>query len=601
MWAEPHRYRYYHAPEPVKVEPGKPLRIDVSLEPSPCYRGTVVDSEGSPIAGASVAILGEMTDGTISDAKGRFSLYPPFYETDQIPSVTLVARQPTANLAAAVEVPSPDAPAEVRLQAGAAREVSVVDPDGKPIAGAHVTFMLGHCDARPEGGRFQAYTGADGRCIVRALPANEVLSLCVQARGYVAQAQLLEAISAAQAPESTRLQLQPVQRLAKGPLVKTISVPTTPHEDSIWGATGRDSRGHIWFAVSKANKPGASADLFELVPDTGEVINRGNVIDELKKANLLKPDEQQMKIHSKIHEVDGFLYFVSMDEKGEDEQKRTQPVFGSHLWRLRLADNAWEHLLAIPEAMIGLAVGGGKVYCIGYWDHALCQYDIATGVSKTIKVGACFGHVSRNIIADARGHVYLPRCTKDAGILRAELVEYDDQLQEVGSSQLPQYYNGTANWSFGITALQPLPDGSIAMLTHNGWLTRICPQETGPAKLEQMGWFHPDGPQMADCLFLDKTGRHLMGPAQNASRLSDWVTYDLQTGRRTIAPFSDAQVGEPSWGRYTLYGSLTQDERGRCYVVGHKQSANNQGSQPMLLQVDPNASPTGEVSADKAN
>src|SRR5690606_17258402 len=117
--------------------------------------------------------------------------------------------------------------------------------------------------------------------------------------------------------------------------------------------------------------------------------------------------------------------------------------------------------------------------------------------------GACFGHISRNLIADDRGHVYLPRCSEQAGVLQADLVEYDEQLREVASSRLPMYYDGSANWSYGITALQPLRDGAIALLTHNGWLTVIRPQENGPAQLEHLGWFHPDGPQMADCLFLD--------------------------------------------------------------------------------------------------
>ncbi len=417
-------------------------------------------------------------------------------------------------------------------------------------------------------------------------------------RGPDAHARLACAKSAS---STSRLQLQRIQRLPVSPAIKEIAIPATPFEDSIWGATGRDSRGHIWFAVSKANRPGASASLFEMVPDIGEVIARGNVVEELKKAGLLRPDEQQMKIHTKIYEVDGWLYYASMDEKGEDQQKLTQPVFGSHLWRFRLADNTWEHLLTIPEAMIGVAAGGGKVYALGYWDHILYQYDIATGATRHIKVGACFGHVSRNLIADPRGHVYLPRCTAAAGILKADLVEYDDQLREVGSSMLPLYYIGSANWSFGITALQPLPDGSIALLTHNGWLTIIRPQEKGPAKLDQIGWFHPDGPRMADSLFLDKTGHVLMGAAMNPQRMCDWVTYDVQTGERTIAPFSDGDPSAPSWGNAFVFGSLTEDDQGRCYVVGQTHSKDGQGNRPVMLQVSPAAPQVGSQDAPKAN
>ena len=600
MWAFAQRYREHQRQEPIQVEPGKPLRLDISLEPSPCYRGTVVDPQGKVVSGVSVTVLGEMA-GTVTDAKGSFELYPHFFQTDRTPNVTLVARLATSNLAATLKVSSPEKPSEVRLQPAGTHEITAVDPDGKPIAGANVSLGLGHCDARPEGGRFQAFTDSQGQCTVRGVPTGYPLTLCVQATGFVAQAQMLPAPDRLDATSAHRLQLQRIERLTAGPAIKEIPIPATPFEDSIWGGTGRDSRGHIWFAVSKANRPGASASLFELIPDSGEVIARGNVVDELKRAGLLRPDEQQMKIHTKIYEVDGCLYFASMDEKGEDQEKLTQPVFGSHLWRFRLADNTWEHVLTIPEAMIGVAAGGGKVYALGYWDHILYQYDTATGAARHIKVGACFGHISRNLIADSRGHVYVPRCTAAAGILKADLVEFDDQLNEVGSSMLPQYYSENANWSFGITALQPLPDGSIALLTHNGWLTIIRPQEKGPARLDQLGWFHPDGPRMGDSLFLDKTGHVLMGAVMNPQRLCDWVTYDLQTGQRTVAPFSDGDALQPSWGNAFLFGSMTEDDQGRCYVVGQTHSKNGQGNRPVLLQVSPAVPPSGLHEAAQAN
>jgi len=596
IWARGPLYRHRRRSEPITVAAGEPLRVEVKLEKCPSYRGVVLDVDGKPAAGVSVAVLGEWAH-TTSDGDGHFELFPPFYETDQTPTVTLVARQERSNLMATVEVPSPDKAVEIRLQPGIAREVSVVDPDGKPIAGATVTVTLNPCDTRPEGGRFRAYTDATGACTISALSADRPLAMYVQAGGYVAIAKFLPA--GEQTHAADRVQLQRVERLTAGPTVKAIPVPVTEYEDAIWGATGRDSRGHIWFAVSKANRPGAGADLFELVPETDEVIHRGNVLEELKRAGLDKPDQQQMKIHSKIYEVDGDLYYVSMDEKGEDERTLAQPVFGSHLWRLRLSDNAWEHLLTIPEAMVGIAVGGGKVYCLGYWHHTLWQYDIATGESRSIQVGSCFGHVSRNLVADARGHVYVPHCAQTAGLLQAALVEYDTDLREVGRSQLPLYYNGTANWSYGITALQPLADGGIALLTHNGWLTIIRPQQNGPARVEQVGWFHPNGPQMSDCLFLDKTGRYLMGAAQNASRLSDWVTYDLLTGRRTTAPLSDGDPAQPSWGRRMVFGSLTRDDQGRCYVVGQVPKVDGEGMRPLLLQISPNAAPTGESARDK--
>lgn len=581
-------YRDYRRQDPVKVEAGKPCRLEVKLDRLPSYHGTVLGPEGKPMPGATVAIFGDYAAHTITDASGAFELYPLFYDTDRTPTVTMIARHVGSGLATAMEVPSPEKPIQVRLQGGAAREVTVVDADDKPIGGAEVLVTYGQYDVRPEGGRFVAFTDATGKCTVKALPMGQPLALCVQASGYVAQAKLLPAMTAETASAADRVQLKRVQRLTTGPAVKEIAIPATDQEDSIWGAEGRDSRGHIWFAVSKHNRPNVSTDLFEFIPETNQIINCGNAVDQLKRLGLAKPDQQQMKIHSKIYEVDGYLYFVSMDEKGEDEQKLIQPVFGSHLWRLRLSDNTWEHLLTIPEAMVSIAVGGGKVYTLGYWHHMLYQYDIATGAEKHVKVGTCFGHVSRNVIADSRGHVYVPRCGLSAGMPTAALVEFDEQLKEIASTPLPLYYHSTPNGSYGLTALQPLPDGSIAILTHNGWLTIIHPQENGPAKLEHLGWFHPDGPDMADSLFLDKTGRYLMGAVMHWIKYPDWVTYDLQTGERTVAPLTDGDPEHPSWERSYTYGCQTQDDQGNCYLVGFAIRKDKAETRPLLLQVNPN-------------
>ena len=588
--AEAPHYRELRSQEKVIVQAGKPLRLEFAIERSPCYRGTVFGVDGRPAAGVSVAVLGDMAQ-TSTDTGGAFELYPAFYDTTQTPAITLVARQEASNLAATVTTARADTPLQIHLQQGTSHDVVVVDPDGNPVPGADATIALGHCNARPEGARFHVYTDQAGRGVIRAVPASLPVALCVQGTGFAAQAQMLPATTPGTS-ESHRIQLQRATRLPNGPVVKEISVPVTPNEDSIWGGTGRDSRGHIWFCVCKSNKPGASADLFEFIPESGEVVGRGNVVDELKRAGLLRPDEQQMKIHSKIYQIDGYLYCVSMDEKGEDEQKLSQPIFGSHLWRLRLADNTWEHLLTIPEAMVGIAVGAGKVYCLGYWNHVLYQYDIATRTSKNVIVGSCFAHVSRNLVADSNGHVYVPRCSQAAGMLEASLVEYDDQLREIASTSLPQYYDGEANRTFGITGLASMPDGSLAFVTHNGWLTIIHPQPNGPGKVEHLGWFNPGGASMSDSLFVDKTGRYLMGVSQNSSRVMEWITYDLQTGRQTVAPFSDGKPDQPSWRNVMLYGSMTRDDQGRCYVTGQTNGRNNDGYRPLLIQVTPSPGTT---------
>src|SRR5687768_14722637 len=40
---------------------------------------------------------------------------------------------------------------------------------------------------------------------------------------------------------------------------RLISIPDFPGRWAVWGATGRDHRGHIWFGVSAQSMPNASA------------------------------------------------------------------------------------------------------------------------------------------------------------------------------------------------------------------------------------------------------------------------------------------------------------------------------------------------------
>ena len=63
-----------------------------------------------------------------------------------------------------------------------------------------------------------------------------------------------------------------------------------------------------------------------------------------------------------------------------------------------------------PEALIAVAVGDRYVYALGYFGHVLFQFDTMTRDVKRIPVGSLGGHVSRNFIADYRGHAFVPGC-----------------------------------------------------------------------------------------------------------------------------------------------------------------------------------------------
>ncbi|KKL06684.1 hypothetical protein LCGC14_2593580, partial [marine sediment metagenome] len=193
----------------------------------------------------------------------------------------------------------------------------------------------------------------------------------------------------------------------ESPKVKRVAIPDFPGTFAIWGATGRDSRGHIWFGVCGHDMANPTGHLFELIPSTGKVIDRGDLISALKSNGVYREGELQMKIHSKIFQVGEYMYFCSMDEKDEDMEKEKLPTWGSHMWRLRLTDGTWEHLKTTKDALIGMAAGGKYVYALGYNRHALHQYETATGKTRRVEVGAIGGHISRGLLADGRGHVYV--------------------------------------------------------------------------------------------------------------------------------------------------------------------------------------------------
>ena len=587
------RYSSSRTQTPFTVEPNRPAKLELTLTKAPRLHGVVLDASGAPVPGAVLSIVGDYGSAE-ADGKGRFEIFRDFREQAE-DGMVLLARQEDRNLAAVKTVTDHTQPVELRLQSGVAHDVRVLTDDGKPIADAHVTVTLGQADPDSPSGQLDKTTDSAGGCRIAAIPPGLAHSLRAQAKGRAA-AELFFPAGASQAGrvEKSRFRLRPVRPDAPAPVVEEVDVPEIPGAWAIWGATGRDQRGHVWFGVTAHEVEAPSAHLFEYVPQTNKLIDRGDVVGQLKKAGILRQGEQQMKIHTKIYQVGDWLYFASMDEKGEDEYNGVLPIFGGHLWRMRLSDNSWEHLLSTREALIALTVGGGKVYALGYWDHVLFQYDTETGKTRSVKVGALAGHVSRNILADGRGHVYVPRVTMGAGGQpAAALVEYDASLKEIGQSPLRFYFNGPVRHSHGIIGRQPLPDGSIAFLTHNGYLSIVKPAKDGPASLENIGWFHPSGPQYAGSLFLDDTGRYLMGAVHGRwDEPYEWVAYDLKTGTHHVAPFRARRPEQLNLGRASLYGSETRDEAGGCYVVGTQPRGEmGAGSKPIVLKVVPGKLP----------
>ena len=371
--------------------------------------------------------------------------------------------------------------------------------------------------------------------------------------------------------------------------VVEIPLPSSFPAEAIWGATGRDTSGHIWVGVSTRGY-GPSAHLLEYAPDTGKFRDRGDVVSELKHAGVWRAGEDQTKLHTKIFQAeDGYLYFASFDEEGESVSRAIKPKWGGHLWRLKPNSDHWEHLRAVPEGLVALAGYGNWIYALGYWDHVLYQYDTKKQTWRSATVGSVRGHVSRNIVVDLHGHVYVPRArewrpgeaaARPTELFSAELVEFDTNLKEVGATRLDNYIDPRAGRdSHGIIGLSYLVNGSIVVSTHRGYLYRITPANSGAGKIEGLGWIHPDGPSYAASLFPVDGVHDLAAVTTVEGAAAQWVVYDLRTRQGRARPLP-LKVQDP-----LLYGTSTRDDSGRFYVVGWQKNLPH-GHKPVMLQID---------------
>jgi hypothetical protein len=368
----------------------------------------------------------------------------------------------------------------------------------------------------------------------------------------------------------------------RSPRLKIIELPDFSGADAIWGSTGRDRRGHIWIGVS-ADGGEHSAHLFEYDPVQDTVTDRGDVISNLKSAGLYKEGERQIKIHSRIVPADdGYLYFSSTDQEGERGDGSLPPKWGSHLWRLHPEESRWEHLHWVQEGLTATVGGGRWVYTLGLWGHVLYQYDTQTGALSKVTVGSVSGHMSRNFIADLRGHVFVPRLN-DAGVT---LVEFNSNLEEIATTPLNNYLgSGKPRKNHGIVGLVYLDDGSMVISTHVGYLYRITPQSAGPSRVDALGPFDPVAPGYAPSLFTFAGERYLVGVARKKKtsrgdmRRHVWLVYDLQSGRSQRVDFAFD-------GKALIYGSITRDLAGRFYVAGRRRQAEGEQLEPLLIQID---------------
>ena len=384
-----------------------------------------------------------------------------------------------------------------------------------------------------------------------------------------------------------------------GPTVTKLPIGTFSDGHAIWGSTGQDAQGHIWFGITTGGEV-PSAHLIDFDPASDKQVDRGNVVEQLERAGVARKGEHQSKIHSKIVPgPDGFLYFASMDEEGENENGSRLPTWGGHLWRMNQTTYKWEHLLATREALIAVAGGGKFIFSLGYFGHVLYRYDTTNGSTAKVEVGSVGGHISRNFVADYRGHAFVPRlrgmaAAPDQQSTRASIVEFDGNLREVKETPIDydKYTDRNPTEAHGIIAVQEMNDRSWYFTTHVGFLYHIVPPapagdaiDESAAPVTPVSWFHPNGRTYVPSLFTTDGTNTLLGLshdilAEGWTGRYQWLTCDLTALRCLVAPFGLS--GDPeSFSQDLLYGSATRDAAGRHYVVGMA------GFQPIVLRVEP--------------
>ncbi|KKL46275.1 hypothetical protein LCGC14_2347190, partial [marine sediment metagenome] len=279
-WVSAYRYTSARNAGSITVEADKTARLELKLTKSPRFHGVVRDPAGKPLGGASVCVLPGWRSAA-SDPEGKYELWKDFQNWSYHKSFLLAARHVDRNLAAAVEVGKPAEALDLKLMAALTVAGRVVDPAGKPVRGANVSVLIDRKQPSPGLWEGLADTDPAGRYEVKALPPGRDYVLRFQAEGYATvDIPVASRSVGGRRVEGPTVVLQPVKRFAGEAVAREIAIPDFPGTWAIWGSTGRDRRGHIWFGVSSHKIETPSAHLFEYEPKTGSRLWRELYVEE---------------------------------------------------------------------------------------------------------------------------------------------------------------------------------------------------------------------------------------------------------------------------------------------------------------------------------
>ncbi len=370
----------------------------------------------------------------------------------------------------------------------------------------------------------------------------------------------------------------------KPPTIKPLTLPPGNDGAVIWGASGRDDKGNLYFGTSTYSNYNNTAFLYQRHKVSGDITPQSDVISQLKKAGYYKDGISQNKLHSKFYQADdGYIYFTSFDEKGESASRGILPTHGSHFWRKRPDDKDWEHLLATREALIALNTDGRYVYALGYWNHVLYQYDTLSRRFNRVTVGSIAGHISRNFVVSANGRVFVPKVESiPDGSKLVNLMEYDSDLNLLDAHPLEDYLTDNTYTDHGIVAYTNMKNGDIYFTTGKGGLYKISEGKnrkhevtlvTLLQEIDGTGGYFPS-------LFSIDGRDFLVGMGKlDGSKHYSWFIHQVSTDTTVFYDVKELN------NNFLLYGSVTRDDEGNLYVVGVDRN-DRAKHHPQILQLN---------------
>ncbi|MFC3120863.1 hypothetical protein [Agaribacter flavus] len=355
----------------------------------------------------------------------------------------------------------------------------------------------------------------------------------------------------------------------KPPTLSKIEGSYKYNGNAIWGATGRDRQGKIYFGVSNLVNPESSAYLYQLDPNTQDINLQSDTVSQLKQSGKFTLGMGQNKLHSKFYQAsDGYLYFSSFDEQGESNSRI--PQYGGVLWRKLPERNEWEFVFSSDEALIALNSNGRYVYALGYWGHVLYQYDTELDSMRKIAVGSIPGHISRNFLVNRDGHVFIPKVYGEEPMV--ELVEYSPKLHQVNTFPFDGYTHQGVFSNHGIVSYVNMKNGDIYFMTATGILHRIEQTKNGRSKVVNLGSLDENGGNTyVGALFSPDGAEMIVGLGRDHGDTNYyWILYNIAANTSVKYPILDVDLKG-----HLLYGSFTTDNNGNFYIVGSDRRDNS--------------------------